>query len=80
MNTLGIIPARAGSKRLPRKNIKLVNGTRPLLCWTIAAALASKRVNKVIISTDCPEIMKIAESEGCEVPFQRPEYLARDDT
>ncbi len=74
---IAIIPARGGSKGLPRKNIKLLNG-KPLIAYTIEAALKSKRISRLIISTDDEEIATISESFGGEVPFMRPDSLATD--
>jgi CMP-N-acetylneuraminic acid synthetase len=76
---LGIIPARGGSKRVPGKNIRPLAG-KPLIAWTIETALASTLLDKVIVSTDAPEIAEIARSYGAEVPFLRPAELAQDDT
>ncbi len=78
MKTLGIITARGGSKGIPRKNLVLVNG-KPLLWYSAAAALAS-RLDRVVMSTDDPEIAQAAKNMGIEVPFMRPEALARDET
>jgi pseudaminic acid cytidylyltransferase len=74
---IAVIPARCGSKRIPQKNIKLFYG-KPMISWPIQTALASGLFDKVIVSTDCPEIAKIAIAEGAEVPFIRPEELAGD--
>lgn len=74
---LAIIPARGGSKGLYRKNIKLLDGL-PLICHTIKAALDSKLVHRVIVSTEDKEIASIAKDFGAEVPFMRPESLADD--
>ncbi|CAM4153993.1 cytidylyltransferase domain-containing protein [Gillisia hiemivivida] len=79
MKILGIIPARGGSKGIPGKNIKLLGG-KPLLHYTIEVAKASKLLSKVILSSDDPEIIEVAEKAGIEVPFIRPENLAQDDT
>jgi len=76
---VAIIPARGGSKGIPRKNIQEIAG-KPLLAYTIEAAFKSKYINRVIVSTDSPEIAKIAKSYGAEVPFLRPPELAKDDT
>lgn len=76
MEILGIIPARGGSKRLPGKNIKSVNG-RPLIAWSIESAKESQ-LNRVIVSTDDPKIAQIAKRYGAEVPFLRPAELAGD--
>lgn len=74
---LAIIPARGGSKGLPRKNIKLLDGL-PLICHSIKAALDSKLVDRVIVSTEDKEIASIAKDFGAEVPFIRPDSLAGD--
>ena len=74
---MAVIPARGGSKGLPRKNILPVDG-KPLIAWTIDAALMSKVVNKVILSSDDDEIIKVASLYGCEAPFVRPKELATD--
>ena len=79
MKVLGIIPARGGSRRVPKKNIRLLAG-EPLILYTIEAALKSKHINRLIVSTDDPEIAKVAEEYGAEVPFLRPASLAQDDT
>lgn len=72
-----IIPARAGSKGVPGKNIKLVGGY-PLIAYTIAAAKMSKNISRVIVSTDSMEITSIAKKYGAEIPFMRPSELAGD--
>jgi N-acylneuraminate cytidylyltransferase/CMP-N,N'-diacetyllegionaminic acid synthase len=74
---LAIIPARAGSKGLPGKNIKMIAG-KPLIAWTIEEALKSKIVDKVIVSTDSELIAEIAREYGVEIPFIRPPELATD--
>lgn len=74
---LCVIPAREGSKGIPNKNIIEVNG-RPLIEYTIAAALDSKYIDKVIVSTDSEEISRVAQKNGAEVPFLRSEKLASD--
>lgn len=74
---LAIIPARAGSKGLPGKNIKLLQG-KPLIAHTIEQALKAKNVSRVIVSTDDGEIARIALKYGAEVPFMRPKSLATD--
>ncbi len=74
---LAIIPARGGSKRLPRKNILDLNG-KPLIAWTIEAALKSRYIDKTIVSTDDKEIAEISDKYGAEVPFMRPKRLASD--
>lgn len=77
--TLAIIPARGGSREVPRKNIHPVAG-RPLIAWTIDAALASRAVTRTVVSTDSVEIANVARSHEAEVPVMRPPELARDDT
>jgi len=77
-NILGLIPARGGSKGLPRKNIKPLLG-KPLIAWTIEQALASEYLDKVIVSTDEKEIADISKKYGAEVPFIRPKELAEDN-
>jgi N-acylneuraminate cytidylyltransferase len=72
-----VIPARGGSKRIPRKNIKIFNG-KPLIAYSIEAALASGCFDKVIVSTEDKEIADVAQSLGAEVPFMRPAELADD--
>ncbi|EMN47070.1 cytidylyltransferase [Leptospira interrogans str. L1207] len=74
---LGLIPARGGSKGIPKKNIKLIAG-KPLIVWTIEAALKSKHLTSIVVSTDDPEIAEIAEQSGASVPFLRPAELATD--
>lgn len=76
---LAIIPARGGSKSMPRKNIKLFCGF-PLIAWSIAAAKQSKQVTRVIVSTDDKEIAATAREFGAQTPFLRPTRLAQDDT
>ncbi len=76
---LGIIPARGGSKTIPRKNIRLLAG-KPLIAWTIEEASKSKYIDRLIISSDDMEIIKVAKEWGGEVPFVRPAVLAEDDT
>ena len=78
MNIISIIPARGGSKGVPRKNIKLLAG-KPLIAYTIETALASSLINRIIVSTDDAEIAKIAFNCGAEV-VMRPNHLARDET
>ena len=77
MNTVCIIPARGGSKRIPRKNIKLFRG-KPLLVWSIEKAIKSKCFTDVIVSTDDEEIANLAISSGANVPFLRPKELSDD--
>ena len=79
VNILGVITARGGSKRIPKKNIKELLG-KPLIYYTIKAALASKLLTKVILSSDDDEIIGIGKDIGVEVPFKRPRELADDTT
>lgn len=74
---LAIIPARGGSKGIPRKNIRDIGG-KPLIAWSIEQALAAERVDRVIVSTDDDEIAETALRYGAEVPFRRPAELAND--
>ena len=75
---IAIIPARGGSKGLPGKNIKPLNG-KPLIAYTIEEALKTKNITRVIVSTDDSEIAEVAKKYGAEIPFMRPKSLA-DDT
>jgi len=77
--TLGIIPARGGSKGINKKNIRIVNGD-PLINYTIRASNKSNAINRTIVTTDSTEIANTASSAGAEVPFLRPSSLAKDDT
>src|SRR5512135_2953268 len=77
--TLALIPARGGSKGIPRKNIRFFAGY-PLIAWSIAAAKQSSCVTRVIVSTDDPEIAAVAREYGAETPFLRPAELAQDNT
>ena len=77
MRILGLIPARGGSKGVPGKNIRLLGG-KPLLAYTAEVALKSRRLEKVILSSDDPGIISIGKSLGLEVPFVRPSQLAED--
>lgn len=76
---VAVIPARGGSKRIPKKNIKEFYG-KPLIAYSIEVALQSELFDKVIISTDDEEIAKIAKKYGADVPFLRPEELSDDYT
>ena len=76
---LSIIPARAGSKRLPKKNIKPL-GDKPLITWSIEASLDSEFIDTTLVSTDCEEIAMISKNCGAAVEFLRPDSLAKDDT
>jgi CMP-N-acetylneuraminic acid synthetase len=79
VRVLALIPARGGSKGIPRKNIHIMAG-KPLIAWTIETALACPRLDNVIVTTDDEEIAKIAKDYGAEVPFLRPAELAQDNT
>lgn len=79
MTKVAIIPARGGSKRIPRKNIRLFHG-RPMMAYSIAAAKASGLFDRIVVSTDDAEIMALALDLGAEVPFTRPAELADDHT
>ncbi|MCC7009023.1 MAG: acylneuraminate cytidylyltransferase family protein [Acidobacteria bacterium] len=79
MRVLGLIPARGGSKGVPRKNVRSLEG-RPLLSYVAAAASAAATLARIIVSTDDEEIAAVASGCGIEVPFRRPADLGRDDT
>ncbi len=79
MSTIAIIPARGGSKRIPRKNIKEFCG-KPMIAWSIEAARAAGIFDTILISTDDDEIASVAEAYGAEAPFRRPAELANDHT
>ena len=79
MKTIGIIPARGGSKGLHRKNLRLLDGI-PLIARPIIAAQNSKVIDNILVSTEDEEIAEVARSYGAEVPFLRPEILAKDET
>jgi N-acylneuraminate cytidylyltransferase len=74
---VAVIPARGGSKRIPRKNIRDFCG-KPMIAWSIGPALESGLFDRIIVSTDDPEIASISESLGAEVPFVRPPELSDD--
>jgi len=76
---LAIVPARGGSKGVARKNIRELGG-KPLLEWTLNAALNSDFIDKVVVSTECCEIANVAINFGIDIPFMRPQHLSRDDT
>lgn len=76
---LAIIPARGGSKGIPRKNIKTLDG-KPLIAWSIEAGKKSKYIDRIIVSTEDKEIRDISLVYGAEVPFLRPKELAQDNT
>jgi len=79
MSLLAVIPARGGSKGIPRKNIKELCG-KPLIAWTIEAAKNISKIDRLILSTDDEEIAAIGRKLGVDVPFLRPQELAADDT
>jgi CMP-N-acetylneuraminic acid synthetase len=79
MKAVAFIFARGGSKGLPGKNIRPLGG-KPLIAWSIEHALAVKRIERVIVSTDSEEIASVARDLRAEVPFIRPAELARDDS
>lgn len=78
-NILAIIPARGGSKGIPRKNIRNFAG-KPLIAWTIEEAKKSRYIDRTIISSDDDETIEIVKKYGGDVPFKRPAELARDDS
>lgn len=77
LKVLALVPARGGSKGLPRKNVLELEG-RPLIAWTLAAAAASRYLDRCVVSTDNAEIAAVAAAHGGEVPFMRPRELAGD--
>src|ERR1041385_3098636 len=74
---LGVVPARAGSKGISRKNLEPLGG-KPLLQWTIEAALGATRIDRVLLTSDDPDAIPLAERLGCPAPFVRPAELAAD--
>ena len=78
MKSLFLIPARKGSKGIPKKNVKLLNG-KPLIAYTIEYALQLAERENICISTDDPEVIEIAKSYNLSVPFVRPDHLAEDN-
>jgi CMP-N-acetylneuraminic acid synthetase len=74
---LGLIPARGGSKRIPNKNLARLGG-KPLIAYTVEAALATPRLSRVVVSTDSPRIAAYARTLGAEAPFLRPAFIAGD--
>lgn len=78
-DVLAVIPARGGSKSIPRKNLAALAG-KPLIVWTIEAARASQSITRLVVSTDDPEIADVAAAAGASVPFIRPTELAQDET
>ena len=79
MEILAIIPARGGSKKLPRKNIAILSN-KPLIYYSIRVAQESELINRIIVSTDDPDISAISKRYGAEVPFTRPSKFAQDLT
>ncbi len=79
LKTICIIPARGGSKGLPRKNLRLFN-SKPLIAWPILAAINCKKIDTVIVTTDNEEIATQAKLFGAQVPSLRPSNLAQDNT
>jgi CMP-N,N'-diacetyllegionaminic acid synthase len=79
MSILALIPARGGSKGVPRKNIRELCG-KPLIAWSIEAAQKSKYIDRLVVSTEDEEIAEIARNYGAEVPFMRPPELSQDET
>ncbi len=79
MRILCVVPARGGSKGVPRKNLRVVGG-KPLIVWTLERALATRPAMDVVVSTDDEEIAAVARAAGALVPFLRPADLARDTT
>tara|TARA_Y100000739_G_scaffold164996_1_gene143062 strand:- start:229 stop:930 length:702 start_codon:yes stop_codon:yes gene_type:complete len=76
---LGIITARSGSKRLPNKNIKVING-KPLMVWSIMASLKCKKITRTFLSTDSPSYQKIGIEVGADCPWLRGKYLSKNNT
>jgi len=76
---IAVIPARGGSKRIPRKNVRPFIG-RPMIAWSIDAALRSEAFDRIVVSTDDPEIREVSLAAGAEVPFIRPPELSDDHT
>ncbi len=76
---LAMIPARGGSKGVPGKNLRPLGG-KPLIAWTIETARRSGLIDRLVLSSDDAEIIRVARAWGCEAPFVRPPELARDDT
>jgi len=77
MEILAVIPARGGSKGIPRKNVRDLCG-KPLIAWTIEAARASRHITRTIVSTDDPQIAEVARHFGADVPFMRPADISQD--
>lgn len=79
MRVLGVVTARGGSKGIAGKNVRPLGG-KPLLAWTAEAALAARRLSRVVLTTDDQRIAEVGRGCGLEVPFLRPAELARDET
>jgi CMP-N-acetylneuraminic acid synthetase len=79
LKILAVIPARGGSKGVPRKNLKKISG-KSLIQWAIERAKKSKFIDRLIISSEDSEIIEEAKRFGCDVPFKRPDFLAKDDS
>lgn len=79
MVTMALIPARGGSKGIPRKNVRTIAG-KPLIAWTIEAALRVPGLAAVVVTTEDEEIAEVARAAGAQVPFMRPAALAADET
>lgn len=78
-NILALVPARGGSKGVPRKNIRPLLG-KPLIAWTIEEAKKSRHISRIVVSTEDREIADVAVKYGAEIPFLRPEELAKDES
>jgi len=78
-SVIAVIAARGGSKGIPRKNLRQVGG-KPLIAWTIEAAIGSRFLDRVVLSSEDAEIKRVAAEWGCDVPFTRPAELAHDET
>ena len=79
LDVCGLITARGGSKGIPRKNLRELAG-KPLIAWTIEAAQRARTLDRVLVSTDDPEIAETGREWGAQVPFLRPQSLAQDDS
>jgi CMP-N,N'-diacetyllegionaminic acid synthase len=79
IRVLGLVPARGGSVGVPRKNIRSLHG-KPLLAWTAECAKAARSLSRVVLSTEDEEIAEVGRAWGLEVPFLRPQELAKNDT
>ncbi|HQS52158.1 MAG TPA: acylneuraminate cytidylyltransferase family protein [Daejeonella sp.] len=77
-NVLAVIPARGGSKRLPRKNIMLLDG-HPMIAYSIMAAKQATKVSDLVVSSEDEDILEVAQRYGAATPFKRPEHLATDE-